>query len=75
MASCSSPLLKGDDPGDYISHTIWESREDFLNWAQSDNFRRAHAQSGPPEGVVEGHPRAMFYEAVIVEQGASTAVS
>ncbi len=63
-------LLKGDDPGDYVSHTIWESREDFLAWAQSDHFRRAHEQAGPPEGVIEGHPRARFYEAVIVERGA-----
>ena len=51
------------------------SRQDFLDWAQPDHFRRAHAQSGPPEGVVEGHPHAKFYEAVIVEQGASAPVS
>ena len=66
-------LLKGDDPGDYISHTMWESREAFLAWAQSDHFKNAHAQAGPPEGVVEGHPRALFYEAVLVEQGAAAA--
>lgn len=68
-------LLKGDDPGDYISHTIWQSRQAFLDWAQSDHFRRAHQQAGPPEGVVEGHPHAKFYEAVIVEQGADVPVT
>ena len=43
-------LLKGDDPGDYISHTIWESRQDFLNWAQSEHFRRAPRAVRPRQG-------------------------
>jgi heme-degrading monooxygenase HmoA len=60
-------LLRGDEPGEYISHTTWQSREAFLAWAQSDHFRRAHGQS-LPEGIVLSHPRASFYEAVIVER-------
>jgi heme-degrading monooxygenase HmoA len=59
-------LLKGDEPGDYVSHTMWESRDAFLAWAQSDAFRRAHA-GGMPDGIIEGHPRARFYEAVVEE--------
>ena len=59
-------LLKGDEPGDYISHTTWTSREAFMTWAQSDAFRQAHS-SRPAEGVMAGHPRAAFYEAVLVE--------
>lgn len=66
-------LLKGDDPGDYVSHTIWASREAFLAWAQSDAFRRAHA-GGMPDGVLETHPRARFYDAVITEGGAVPAL-
>jgi heme-degrading monooxygenase HmoA len=61
-------LLKGDEPGDYVSHSIWRSRADFLAWAQSDAFRRAHGM-GLPEGVVVGHPRARFYDAVLEENG------
>jgi heme-degrading monooxygenase HmoA len=61
-------LLKGDEQGDYISHTIWASREAFIGWTQSDAFRRAHA-GGMPEGVIEGHPRARFYDSVITESG------
>src|ERR1700682_36531 len=61
-------LLRGDEPGEYISHSTWQSREDFLAWAQSEHFRRAHAQS-MPEGLILGHPRASFYETVIVEKG------
>lgn len=63
-------LLKGDEPGDYISHTTWSSREAFVAWTQSDAFRQAHAGS-MPDGVIEGHPRARFYESVIVESGAA----
>jgi heme-degrading monooxygenase HmoA len=59
-------LLKGDEPGDYISHTVWRSRADFLAWTQSDAFRRAHG-GGMPEGIIVGHPRARFYDAVIEE--------
>lgn len=59
-------LLKGDDPGDYISHTIWQSREAFLGWAQSEAFRKAHG-GGMGEGIIDGHPRARFYDAVLTE--------
>ena len=60
-------LLRGDEPGEYISHTTWESREAFLAWAQSDAFRQAHAAK-TPEGILATHPRARFYEAAIVER-------
>ncbi len=66
-------LLKGDEPGDYASHTIWESREAFLAWAQSNAFRRAHA-GAMPAGVLEGHPRARLYDAVLTEGGAVPAL-
>ena len=61
-------LLKGDEPGDYVSHTIWRSREDFLAWTQSDAFRKAHSARSA-DGVLSGHPRARFYDAVITEPG------
>jgi heme-degrading monooxygenase HmoA len=67
-------LLKGDDPGDYVSHSMWSSREAFLSWAQSDAFRRAHGMK-LADGVVVGHPRARFYDAVLEESGASEAAS
>lgn len=64
-------LLKGDEPGDYVSHTTWRSRADFLAWAQSDAFRKAHSVR-TPEGIIAGHPRARFYDAVVEEAGSST---
>ena len=60
-------LLKGDDAGDYISHTVWRDRADFIAWTQSDAFRKAHG-GRMPEGVIVGHPRARFYDAVIEER-------
>ncbi len=59
-------LLKGDEPGQYSSHTIWTDRDAFLAWTQSDSFRKAHS-ARMPEGVLMGHPRARFWDAVIVE--------
>ncbi len=65
-------LLKGDDPGDYVSHSTWASRADFLAWTQSDAFRHAHSMK-LAEGVVVGHPRARFYDAILEEAGAAAA--
>ena len=33
-----------EDP--YVVFTIWNSRQDFLNWVRSDAFVKGHAQSG-----------------------------
>lgn len=60
-------LLRGDEPGDYISHSTWASREAFLAWAQSDAFRKAHGER-MPDGIILGHPRARFYESVMVQR-------
>jgi heme-degrading monooxygenase HmoA len=60
-------LLRGDDAGEYISHSTWSSREAFLAWAESDHFRRAHDQA-LPQGLIVGHPRASFYETVLVQR-------
>ncbi len=65
-------LLKGDEPGDYISHTTWASREAFIGWTQSESFKLSHSNR-TPEGIIDGHPRARFYDSVIVQRpGAMT---
>ncbi len=66
-------LLKGDEEGDYISHSTWESHEAFLAWAQSEGFKRAHG-GGMPEGIIVGHPRARFYESVLTQTPAARAL-
>ena len=36
------PVNDGDP---YVVFTIWNSRQDFLNWVRSDAFVKGHAQS------------------------------
>jgi len=63
-------LLKGprneeDGTTLYASHTVWTSREDFVNWTRSDNFREAHKSAGDNKGLYVGHPQFEGFEAVL----------
>jgi heme-degrading monooxygenase HmoA len=61
-------LLKGptdEEAALYASHTVWESKEDFDAWTQSDNFRKAHANARAPEGTYLGHPNFEGFEVVL----------
>ncbi|MCY4639337.1 MAG: antibiotic biosynthesis monooxygenase [Chloroflexi bacterium] len=60
-------LLRGDEAGEYISHSSWESRESFEAWTRSEAFQAAHRQ-GTLQGVLQGPPRVALYDA-IMEQG------
>ena len=43
----SNQVLRPVNEGDpYVVFTIWQSRQDFLNWVRSDEFVKGHAQSG-----------------------------
>lgn len=43
----SNQVLRPVNDGDpYIVFTLWESRQDFENWVDSEEFRKGHAQSG-----------------------------
>lgn len=59
-------LLKGDNSGDYISHTTWQDRQSFIDWTQSEAFAKGHRQ-GSVAGVLEGSPVIGLFEAVLVE--------
>ncbi len=60
-------LLRGDEPGQYVSHSSWESREAFEAWTKSEAFRKAHAQARTPEGILVGHPRLELWETLLEE--------
>jgi heme-degrading monooxygenase HmoA len=62
-------LLKGDVEGEYISHTVWEDRDAFIAWTKSQSFIDGHRQGGSMQGVLQTHPEAKLYDAVIVERG------
>ena len=63
----SFQLLRGE-PGEdetlFISHSVWESRDAFTAWTESEAFAKAHRQAGTPKGVLLGHPRFEGYEVV-----------
>ncbi len=43
----SNQVLRPVNDGDpYVVFTVWNSRQDFLNWVRSDTFVKGHAQSG-----------------------------
>lgn len=65
-------LLKGEEnkgQREYISHSSWESQEDFWNWTKSNQFKMAH-KNKTPEGIIMGPPKFQLFE-VILEEGNS----
>jgi heme-degrading monooxygenase HmoA len=67
-------LLRADAPGEYVSHSTWESRDAFVAWTQSEAFVQGHRQ-GSLMGVLQGPPQVKTYEAVIVETPAGRTVA
>ena len=61
-------LLKGPENEEgvlYASHTIWDSREAFDAWTQSENFKAAHAQARAPQGTYLGHPQFEGFQVIL----------
>jgi heme-degrading monooxygenase HmoA len=61
-------LLKGPEAEDhvlYASHTVWENKQAFDDWTQSEHFRKAHAQASAPKGTYLGHPNLETFEQVL----------
>ncbi len=58
-------LLRGDEPGRYVSHSTWKDRAAFEAWTQSEAFKKAHAGARMPKGLLLGHPEVRTYEAVL----------
>jgi heme-degrading monooxygenase HmoA len=63
-------LLKGPERDDhmlYSSHTTWASRENFLAWTRSEQFRESHKGAGHHQGLYLGHPEFEGFEPVLSE--------
>ncbi len=61
-------LLRGPDSEEaalYASHSVWESREAFQAWTESEEFRKAHSQARSPEGTLLGHPEFEGFEVIL----------
>jgi heme-degrading monooxygenase HmoA len=63
-------LLKGDNPGEYVSHSTWRDRAAFVGWTQSDAFVAGHRQ-GSVADILTGPPQVKLYEALLVEPSAA----
>ena len=61
-------LIKGSVNQDhtlYASHSIWNSKEDFINWTKSEAFRLAHKNAGKHKNLYLGSPNFEGFEVVI----------
>lgn len=61
-------LVRGKDEEDgvhaYASHTVWESRQAFVDWTHSESFRKAHASRDSTGGMLLQHPVFKGWQAV-----------
>ena len=48
----------------YASHSVWQSRDAFLSWTKSQNFRDAHKNAGDHKPAYIGAPVFEGFEAV-----------
>ncbi len=49
----------------YASHSVWESKQDFINWTKSEAFRMAHKNAGQHKTVYLDHPKFEGFEVVL----------
>ncbi|MEM8826475.1 MAG: antibiotic biosynthesis monooxygenase [Pseudomonadota bacterium] len=61
-------LVRGpghDDHTLYASHTLWDSKEDFVAWTKSEAFRAAHKNAGDNSALYLGHPQFEGFTVVL----------
>ena len=60
-------LLRGPSNADctlFASHTVWQSRQHFEDWTQSEAFRRSHGSAARSAGLYLGPPQFEGFEVV-----------
>ena len=61
-------LVRGKDEEEgshrYASHVLWQSREAFVDWTHSEEFRKAHSERTTPEGLILAHPKFKGWQTV-----------
>ncbi|ABR61164.1 antibiotic biosynthesis monooxygenase [Sinorhizobium medicae] len=65
-------LLRGDSVPDegytpFISKSVWKTKDAFVAWTKSDNFRAAHRNAGDNKAMYLGPPK---FEGYTVVEGA-----
>ena len=65
----SFQLLRGPSNEDFTlfaSHSIWSSEQDFVNWTNSEQFRKAHAGAGgKTKDIYLGPPQFEGFNSVL----------
>ncbi len=55
-----------DDFTLFASHSTWKSKQDFINWTESEQFRKAHAGAGgKTKDIYLGPPQFEGFETVV----------
>ena len=61
-------LVKGEKTDEfslYASHSIWNSKTDFINWTKSEAFKLAHKNAGQHKHLYLGAPNFEGFEVVL----------
>ena len=61
-------LLKGPSDDEctlYASHSVWDSRQAFEAWTESQEFHKAHSQARAPRGTYLAHPEFEGFEVIL----------
>ena len=62
-------LLQGSSNDEFTlfaSHSIWDSRQAFIGWTESEQFRKAHAGAGgKSKDIYLGPPQFEGFESVV----------
>ena len=61
-------LVKGEKNNEfslYASHSILNSKEDFINWTKSEAFKLAHKNAGQHKDLYLGAPNFEGFEVVL----------
>jgi heme-degrading monooxygenase HmoA len=56
----SIEILKPLDGNDYLIMTKWRSKEDFMNWVNSAEFKRAHQGDVPGEWFLKENEFSLY---------------
>ena len=49
----------------YASHSVWESKDHFINWTKSEAFKLAHKNAGQHKNLYLGPPQFEGFERVL----------
>jgi heme-degrading monooxygenase HmoA len=63
-------LLRGPEKDDhvlYCSHSTWATKDAFLAWTKSEQFRAAHKDAGTTKPLYLGPPEFEGFDAVLSE--------